>query len=121
MLDSTICDIYLVNESGQLVGRPILTVCIDAYSSLCMGYALTWKGGTYSVALMFQNVIADKKEHCKKFGIDISSDDWSCAALPATILTDRGREYIGSTLEHLTDLGVTITNLPPFRAELKER
>ncbi|MDE7165124.1 MAG: hypothetical protein K2O04_06885 [Clostridiales bacterium] len=119
LLDSTITDIYLVNESGQLVGRPILTVCVDAYSSLCMGYSLGWKGGAYSVAQMFQNVIADKVEHCKKYGIIISSDDWNCAALPATILTDRGKEYVGDTLEHLTDLGVTITNLPPFRAELK--
>ena len=41
MLDSTICDIYLVNEAGELVGRPILTACIDAYSSLCLGYTLS--------------------------------------------------------------------------------
>ena len=33
MLDATICDIYLVDEAGNLVGRPILTACIDAYSS----------------------------------------------------------------------------------------
>lgn len=37
MLDATLCDIYLVNESGNLVGRPILTACIDAYSGLCCG------------------------------------------------------------------------------------
>ena len=119
LLDSTICDIYLVNDSGQLVGRPILTVCVDAYSSMCMGYSLGWKGGTYSVAQMFQNVIVNKVEHCRQFGIDITSEEWNCTVLPATILTDRGREYIGSTLEHLTDLGVTITNLPPYRADLK--
>ena len=34
MLDATICDIYLINDSGSLVGRPILTACIDAYSSM---------------------------------------------------------------------------------------
>ncbi len=68
---------------------------------------------------MFRNVIADKKEYCKNFGISIEQDEWNCTALPATILTDRGKEYVGSTLEHLTDLGVTITNLPSFRAELK--
>ncbi len=38
MLDATVCDIYLVNEAGNLVGRPILTACIDAYSSLCCGF-----------------------------------------------------------------------------------
>ena len=49
MLDATVCDIYLVDNSGNLVGRPILTTCIDAYSSLCCGYALTWEGGIYSL------------------------------------------------------------------------
>lgn len=31
MLDSTICDIYLINDAKEIIGRPILTVCIDAY------------------------------------------------------------------------------------------
>ena len=31
MFDDTVCDIYLVNDTGSLVGRPILTACIDAY------------------------------------------------------------------------------------------
>ena len=43
MLDATVCDIYLVNDAGELVGRPILTACIDAYSGLCCGYSLTWE------------------------------------------------------------------------------
>lgn len=44
MLDSTVADIYLVNEAGQLVGRPIITACLDAYSGLCCGYSLGWEG-----------------------------------------------------------------------------
>lgn len=60
MLDATVCDIYLVNDSGNLVGRPILTVCIDAYSGLCCGYSLSWEGGTYSLRGLMLNVIADK-------------------------------------------------------------
>ena len=44
MLDSTICDIYLVDEVGNLLGRPILTACVDAYSQMCFGFALTWEG-----------------------------------------------------------------------------
>lgn len=40
MLDATVCDIYLINDAGNLVGRPILTACIDAYSGLCCGYVL---------------------------------------------------------------------------------
>lgn len=61
MLDSTICDIYLVNEAGSLIGRPILTACVDAYSGLCCGYALSWEGGVYSLKALLTNVIADKE------------------------------------------------------------
>jgi hypothetical protein len=43
MLDATVCDIYLVNESGTIVGRPILTLCVDAYSGVICGYLLFCK------------------------------------------------------------------------------
>ncbi|MCI8920805.1 MAG: hypothetical protein HFE88_02865 [Acutalibacter sp.] len=49
MFDATVCDIYLVNDAGSLVGRPILTACVDAYSGLCCGYSLSWEGGVYSL------------------------------------------------------------------------
>jgi len=119
MLDSTICDIYLVNESGGLVGRPILTACIDAYSSLCLGYTLSWEGGVYSLTSLMTNVIANKQEWCKKFGISISKDDWNCNSIPATLVTDMGSEYKSETFEQITELGVSVINLPPYRPELK--
>ena len=43
MFDATVCDIYLVDDTGSLVGRPILTACVDAYSGLCCGYSLSWE------------------------------------------------------------------------------
>ena len=62
MLDATICDIYLVNNSGEIVGRPILTACVDAYSGMCCGYSLSWEGGVYSLRSLMLNVITDKKK-----------------------------------------------------------
>ena len=119
MLDSTVCDIYLVNSSGQLVGRPILTVCIDAYSSLCCGYALTWEGGIYSLRKLISNIVTDKKEWCKKFGIDIDDNVWNSTELPATLVTDKGTEYKSEVFEQLTEVGVRVINLSAYRPELK--
>jgi len=119
MLDATVCDIYLVNDSGGIVGRPILTTCVDAYSGLCCGYSLSWEGGVYSLRNLMTNVISDKTELCKKHGISIKPQEWNCHMLPATLVTDMGKEYISSTFEQLADLGVTIINLPPYRPELK--
>lgn len=119
MLDSTICDIYLINDTGSLVGRPILTACIDAYSGLCCGYVLSWVGGVYSLRGLMLNVIADKAAWCKQFGISINAEDWSCDKLPATLVTDMGSEYKSENFEQIAELGVKIINLPSYRPELK--
>ncbi len=119
MMDSTVCDIYLVNSAGQLVGRPILTICVDAFSSLICGYYLSWEGGVFSLQELMKNVIADKKAWCERFGIVISVDEWPCSVLPGVLITDRGPEYIGRTFEQITELGVKLENLPAYRPELK--
>lgn len=119
MLDATICDIYLVNDEGNIIGRPILTACIDAYSSLCMGYSLTWEGGIYSLKNLMQNIITNKVNLCKNFNIDITKDIWDCDKLPGIFVTDKGSEYISENFEQISELGVTIINLPSYRPELK--
>lgn len=119
MLDATICDIYLVNEAGNLVGRPILTACIDAYSSLCCGYFLSWEGGVYSLRGLMLNIISDKQKWCSQYGISIEKSQWNVDKLPATFVTDMGSEYKSENFEQITELGATIINLPSYRPELK--
>lgn len=119
MLDATVCDIYLVNEAGNLVGRPILTACIDAYSSLCCGYSLSWEGGVYSLRGLMLNIISDKQKWCSQYGISIDKSQWDADRLPATFVTDMGSEYKSENFEQITELGVTVVNLPSYRPELK--
>ena len=120
-LDATICDIYLVGDAGQLVGRPILLAAVDMYSGMCCGYALSWEGGTYSIRSLMLNVVVDKVKHCRSFGIEIKNDDWYCKGLPYYFMTDRGKEYTSETFEQISDLGVQIINLPSYRADLKSK
>jgi len=119
MVDGTVCDIYLVNESGQVVGRPLLVSCVDAFSGICMGYSLSWEGGIYSVRDLALNMIVDKKEHCHKHGIRIEDSEWPVHCLPGRIMSDQGSEYVGHTLEQITELGVMLENLPSYRPDLK--
>ena len=119
MIDGTVCDIYLVDDAGRLIGRPLLVTCVVAYSGLCLGYSLTWEGGVYSLRNLMLNVVADKVEHCRNHGIMISPDEWCNSQLPYKLVSDQGAEYISDTFTQLTELGVQITNLPPYRPELK--
>ena len=119
MLDATTCDIFLVNDSGELVGRPILVACVDAFSGLCCGCSLLWEGGVYSLRELLLNTISDKPEHCRKFGISISAEQWPCHSLPAVMMTDMGTEFTSGTFEQVTELGVTLINLDAYRPDLK--
>lgn len=120
MLDSTVADIYLINETGQLVGRPTITVCVDAYSGLCCGYSLGWEGGNFALRNLMQNIISDKVAYCRSFGIEISEADWNCkGCLPGKCITDKGSEYASENFSQLTELGIVIENLQAYRAELK--
>lgn len=120
MIDATICDIYLVDNGGNIVGRPVLTIITDAFSNgFVMGYSLTWEGGTYSLRDLMLNVIADKVEWCKKFGILIERKQWDSDKLPGVIVSDMGAEYQSGTFAQITECGITLINLPPLRPELK--
>ena len=118
MLDSTIANIY-VCSNGEVIGRPELTFCVDAYSGVICGYSLSWEGGVYSLRDLMLNVISDKVEHCRKFGIDITEQQWPCLGLPLKMVTDQGSEYKSSNFEQISDLGVELINLKSYRAELK--
>ena len=119
MVDTTLCDIYLCDAEGNLLPRPLLAVCVDAYSSMCMGYALLWEGGTYSIQELLFNIISNKVEWCGKFGISISKEEWDCTELPGTFVTDMGSEFKSYQFEQVTELGCRIVNLPAYRPELK--
>lgn len=119
MLDGTICDIYLVNDKGQLIGRPVLVVACDANTSMCLGYSLSWQGGTYSLQNLMLNILEDKVALCERMGIHITADQWDVNQLPGIMVTDGGSEYKGKTFEQIAELGVSLIHLPPYRPELK--
>lgn len=121
MLDSTVCDIYLVDDAKNVIGRPILTAAVDAYSGLCLGYSIGFEGGVYSLENLMQNIIEDKVEHCQRFGIRIKQEEWNVDLLPLIMISDKGREYIGNTFNQISELGIKLIDLPPYRPELKSR
>ena len=120
MLDSTICDIYLVDEKGELAGRPILTAACDANTSFCLGYVLSWENDTNSLKNLMLNIVEDKVLLCAKKGISINREHWNIQnQLPSILITDQGHEYTSQNFEQISELGVTLINLPAYRPELK--
>ena len=121
MLDSTVCDIYLIDDSGSIIGRPVLTACVDAFSGMCCGYSLGWEGGVYSLRGLMLNIIADKVAWCQEHGVFIEPEQWPNCGLPGVMLTDMGSDFKSDTFAQAAELGIKVTNLPPARPDLKSR
>ncbi|HBJ2622775.1 TPA: transposase [Clostridium botulinum] len=121
-VDATIADVYVVSSlnRNRVIGRPIVYAIIDVYSRLITGIYVGLEGPSWIGAMMaLDNMICDKVEFCKKYGIDIKEYQWPCKHLPEIIIADRG-EFEGYSVENLiNNLDVKIENTSPYRGDLK--
>ncbi len=121
-MDATIADIYLVLESDrrQVVGRPNIYLAVDSASKLIAGVYVGFDSGETAVMACISQAAGDKVRFCKRFGIDITPEQWPNLGMPNVLVTDKGKEFVGGRVEELAGrYGVRIENLPPFRPDLK--
>ncbi|MEJ8555166.1 Mu transposase C-terminal domain-containing protein [Tepidibacter sp. Z1-5] len=121
-IDATIADIYIVSSlnRNRIIGRPVVYAIIDVYSRLVTGIYVGLEGPSWLGAMMaLDNMIADKIEFCKKYGIEITNEQWASHHLPEIIIADRG-EFEGYAVENLiNNLNIKIENTSPYRGDLK--
>ena len=121
-VDATIADIYLVSSlnRNRVIGRPVVYAIIDVFSRMITGIYVGLEGPSWIGAMMaLDNMIANKVEYCREYGIEISEEQWSCRHLPEIIIADRG-EFEGYNVENLiNNLNIKIENTSPYRGDLK--
>ena len=121
-IDATIADIYLVSDSDRrnIVGRPTIYMVIDVFSRMIAGFYVGFENASYVAAMQALAMsMTDKVELCKKYGFDISPEDWPVVGLSDAILADRG-ELLGHQIESLErNFSVRIENTPPYRGDAK--
>ena len=121
-IDATIGDIYLVSEidRSRIIGRPVIYIVKDVYTRMVVGVYVGLEGPSWLAAMMaLENTTTNKKEYCKKLGIDIEDEDWPCEHLPKRIKADRGEMESKNADNLVESLGIQIINTPPYRADLK--
>ena len=121
-IDATIADIYIVSSlnRNRVIGRPVVYAIIDVYSRLITGIYVGLEGPSWLGAMMsLDNMIANKVEFCRKYGIQITEEQWPSHYLPEIIIADRG-EFEGYSVENLiNNLNIKIENTSPYRGDLK--
>lgn len=91
-IDHTPCDIILVDDEHRLpIGRPWITLAIDIYSRMIVGYYLSMNAPSVtSVGMCVSNSILPKDLLLSKF--DINSN-WNVWGYPETIHVDNGADF----------------------------
>lgn len=97
-IDHTPTDLILVDEVTRLpIGRPWLTLAIDVYSRMIMGYYLTLDPpGSLSIGMCLVHAILPKDSWLAKNDIKAS---WPCWGVPDAIHADNGKDFRSRSLQ----------------------
>ncbi|MCP5207848.1 MAG: DDE-type integrase/transposase/recombinase [Hahellaceae bacterium] len=121
-IDATMADVYLVarNNRSHIIGRPIIYVIIDVYSRVVAGIYIGLESPSWtSAGMALINMVEDKVEYCRKFGIEIEDYQWPSHHMPQRILGDRGEMETALVDTFENEFTVNVENTPPYRADWK--
>ena len=121
-MDATQADIYLVSSLDRsiVIGRPNLYMAVDSTTQLIAGIYVGLDCDETAVMRCLVNAAQDKVVFCRDHGIEIRAEQWPNIGLPLEVITDRGKEFIGSRMDELCcRYGMELLSQPPFRPDGK--
>lgn len=97
-VDHTPLDIILVDDiHRQPIGRPWLTLLIDVFSRMVLGFYISFDPpGNLSLGLCLTHAFLPKENWLAKLDIETA---WPCWGIPRTIHADNAKEFRGNMLQ----------------------
>lgn len=97
-IDHTRLDVLVVDQEGQEIGTPFLSVAVDSYSGCIAGFYLGFRQpSSLEVALVLRHVILPKH-----YGPEYElKEKWDVRGVPEYLVTDRAKEFKS---EHLRQI-----------------
>lgn len=91
-IDHTQLDIHVVHDEYKtLQGRPYITVLIDHYSSMVLGFQISFECPSFaSLSMACANAFLKKEEFLKQYKLEA---DWPAHGIPELIVADNGKEF----------------------------
>nr|WP_268964653.1 Mu transposase C-terminal domain-containing protein [Nostoc sp. CMAA1605] len=100
--DHTRVDVLLVDQHGEILGRPWLTTVIDSYSRCIVGINLGYDApSSQVVALALRHAILPK-QYGQEYGLH---EEWGTYGKPQHFYTDGGKDFRSN---HLQQIGVQL-------------
>jgi hypothetical protein len=120
--DASSADLYVVNDynPNEILGKPTIYTIVDVFSRMICGIYVGFEENSWDGASMaLVNMIEDKVEFSKRYGIEITEDEWPCKYIPHTILADRG-EFNSKLPNNLVqNLNIAVEIAAPYRGDAK--
>ena len=119
-IDHTPIDLLVYCEKSNLpMGKPWLTVIIDHFSRMVMGFYISFQHPSYdSIAQALLHAILPKEEFLTRYP-DIKCT-WPAYGIPEEIFSDRGMDLMSDALENVGDeLGILFTFCPAKQPQNK--
>lgn len=116
-IDHSPMDIILVDEvKRKPIGRPYLTLAVDVYSRMVMGFYIALEAPSYfSVSQCLSNGILSKERYLQKIGVE---GEWKIWGIPKAIHMDNAQEFRSEALKRFCEqYGITIMMRPVARPQ----
>jgi putative transposase len=118
LIDNFRVDLVVVDRKYRTeMGRPWLTLAIDAFSRMVVGYYISMDApSTLSVGLCLITVIKDKAAILQRLGIDAK---WSAYGMPVLVHTDNGADFVSEAFRNACrGRGIELMNRPVRNPEM---
>ena len=111
-IDHTRSDLIVIDDRDNLpLGRLTLTYCLDLAMRYPLGYYLGFEPPSYlTVMECLYHAILPKGDVRTRYG---TQHDWLAYGIPATLVIDNGKEFIGHDLEDACCLLGTVLQYSP--------
>ncbi|WP_206602899.1 Mu transposase C-terminal domain-containing protein [Leptolyngbya ohadii] len=118
--DHTQVDVLVVDQSGEVLGRPWLTIVVDSYSRCIMGMHLGFDAPSAWVACLALRHAILPKQYSSSYELQ---ESWGTYGLPQYLYTDQGKDFTSEHLEQVaTELGIGLCSRPqPSEGGIVER
>lgn len=105
-VDHTRADVLVVDQVGEILGRPWLTIVVDTYSRCIMGIHIGFDPPSAVVVCLALRHAILPKQYSSAYELKQS---WGTYGLPQYLYTDGGKDFRSQHLEQVaTELGIVL-------------
>ena len=102
-------------DPSLCIGRFIIHIMIDVQTRLILAFSVSLDNNSIAgAASCFMNLMDDKVELCRKYGIEITEDMWPSGCRIQSARFDCGSEYMSKEMERIcNENNITLVRTPP--------